>query len=299
MNPLTIGLLQGNFRNAFRETIPELRCLSDYRETLGMGDFDHNQDTLFALIRSAASEGAEMVLTPESYLDGWSFDRGILARVAVSVESVRVNQLRDLAAELAVWICAGLFLREGDKVYNAAVLIDSGGSIALIYRKTHETDDVLEQLPYDLGNEFSVAETPWGRVGILICHDRWYPEGYRTLRLKGAEFILNPAAAPTFWPGHTYYEIHRCSLRAHAYGNGVFLACCNAANHGGHSVIVAPDGTIATEASQGEEVLISRLDPAAYSSYDFVSRRRPAIYQLEDVQAPAAEEVEPLRPVDA
>ena len=278
MNPLTIGLIQGNFRNAFYEKISELHRLSDYRETLGAEDFDCNQERLIALIRSAVVEGAEMVLTPESYLDGWSFDREILDRVAVPPDSRYVKQLRHLASELGVWICAGLFMREDDKIYNSAILIDSSGAIALTYRKTHETNGVMEEMPYDLGNELSVAETPWGRVGSLVCHDRWYPECYRALRLKGAEMILNPVAASTFWPGHTYFDIHRCTLQSHAYGNALFLASCNSANHGGHSVIVAPDGTIAASAGQGEEVLITRLDPATYSSYDFTSTRRPMIY---------------------
>lgn len=282
MKPLTIGLLQGNFRNAFHETIPDVRRGSDYRETLGTKDFDHNQGALLDLVRSAASDGAEMVLTPESYLDGWSFDSGILAEVAVTLDSDYVKQLRNIASELSVWICAGLFLREEDRLTNSAILIDSAGSIALLYRKTHETDGVLDQMPYDLGNDLCVAATPWGQAGILICHDRWYPEAYRTLRLKGAEFILNPVAAPTFWPGHPYYDIHRCTLRSHAYANGLFLACCNAANHGGHSMIVAPDGTIAAEANQGEEILVSRMYPASHSGYDFLSRRRPSIYHLGD-----------------
>jgi predicted amidohydrolase len=278
MKTLTIGLVQGRFRNGFREKIPEVHRLSDFREGMGTEDFDHNHDVLLGLVRSAASDGAQMVVTPESYLDGWSFDREILDRVAVPPDSRYVKELRDLAAELGVWICAGLFMREDDRIYNSAILIDSSGSIPLTYRKTHETNGVMEKMPYDLGNELSVVETPWGRVGILVCHDRWYPECYRTLRLKGAEIILNPVAAPTFWPGHTYFDIHRCTLRSHAYGNALFLASCNSADHGGHSVIVAPDGTTAASAGQGEEVLVTRLDPAAYSSYDFTTTRRPMIY---------------------
>jgi len=279
MKHLTVGLLQGDFRSAFHEKIPELRRHSNYRDTLGTRDFDHNQAVLLPLIRSAASDGADLVLTPESYLDGWSCDGGILTEVAVTLDGVYVSQLRAIAAELGLWICAGLFERDGDRVYNSAILIDSDGSIAFVYRKTHETPDVLERMPYHLGDELPVVETPWGRLGILICHDRWYPEAYRTLRRKGAELILNPAASATFWPGHTYHDIHLCSLRSHAYSNGLFLACCNAGNHGGHSVIVAPDGTIAAQAEQDEGVLVSRLDPSAHSSYDFISRLRPSVYQ--------------------
>ena len=279
MKSLTIGLLQLNFRNAFREKFSELSCSSDYRETLEETDFCHNQDVLLAQIRQSAAAGAELILTPESYLDGWSFDSGILERVAVDLDNSKVSELRKLASELGVWLCASLFLREGGRTFNSAILIDSEGALALVYRKIHETKDVLEHMPYDLGDELPVVQTPWGRVGILICHDRWYAEAYHSLRLQGAELILNPVAAATFWPGHPYHDIHRCNLRCHAYSSSVFLACCNSANHGGHSLIIAPDGSAIAEAGQGEEILMHRLDPSAHSSYDFVAGLKPSAYR--------------------
>ena len=279
MKHITIGLVQGSFRNAFPESIPELRSLSDYHEKLGVGDFRFNQDAVLRHLRRAASDGAHLAVTPESYLDGWSADFDTLQRAASPLDGAYVNELRAAASELRLWVCAGLFLREDDRIYNSAVLIDSHGSIALVYRKTHETRDVLESMPYELGDELPVAETPWGPIGILICHDRWYPEAYRTLRIRGAEMVLNPVAAPTFWPGHTYHDIHRCTLRSHAYANSVFLVCCNSSNHGGHSVVVAPDGAVVVEADHTEQVVVVRLEPSAYSSYNFVARLRPSIYR--------------------
>lgn len=278
MKPVALGLIQGRFRNAFLEQHAELRKISDYRETITPADIDHNQELLVRLIRQAAEEGAELVLTPESYLDGWSCNDAVLQQSATTIDGVYIQELMELASELDVWICAGLFEKVGDSVYNEAILIDSNGSPAHIHRKAHETKDVLERMPYTLGEDLSVVDTPWGKMGMLVCHDRWYPEAHRTLRIKGAELILNPVATAKFWPGHPYYDIHRCTLRSHAYANGIFIASCNGSSHGGHSIVVAPDGTIACEADLDQEIILCRIDPSVYTGYDFVSHLNSDAY---------------------
>ena len=121
-------------------------------------------------------------------------------------------------------------------------------------------------------------QTSFGGVGVLICHDRWYPEAVRTLRKRGAEIVLNPVAAGTFSPYHTYFDIHRCVLRTQAYVNGLYLASCNSANHGGHSLFLAPDGTVVAEASARQEVMVISVNPDDFGSCDFVSNTRPELY---------------------
>ena len=279
MTPVTLGLIQANLRNAFRENHPELRRVFDRRETLTRNDIDHNHRKIVDLIREAAVGGAELVVTPESYLEGWSCNGDILNQYSTTTDGPYVKELRALAAELGVWICCGVCVKEKDVVFSEALLIDSSGCIAHEYRKTHETADVLRRIPqFSLGQELSVASTPWGKVGMLVCHDRWYGENYRTLRMKGAEFILNPTATAMFWPGHPYFDVHRCTLRAHAYANGLFIASCNALHHGGHSVVVAPDGSIICEGGLEKEVVLCRICPSGYSPYDFASNLNPHLY---------------------
>ena len=151
-------------------------------------------ETVYAA-QCAACHGAKLLLTPESYLDGWSFDKDILDRVATTVPGPQTEELGSLARHLGVWLCVAMFVREDGQVFNAAVIIDDSGGVQGIYRKTHETRPVLESMPYDLGGDLPVFDTPWGVVGVLICHDRWYPEAARALRRRGAEMILNPVAA--------------------------------------------------------------------------------------------------------
>ena len=274
MKRLKIALIQANFRSAFQETIPEIAAKARNQAELGPEDVRSNQDLFIKMVREAASSGANLVLSSESYLDGWSARSDILQRIAARIPGPETEELGALAKELGVWICAALFERDSPDIYNSAILLSAGGLIAGHYRKTHETKQVLTEMPYRLGGNLPVFETSWGKVGILVCHDRWYPEAVRTLRRRGAELILNPVAAGAHSPYHRYHEISHCVLRAQAYLNGVFWASCNCANHGGHSVIMAPDGSVLAEASEEECILMATLDPEAFSSYDFVSNLR-------------------------
>lgn len=278
MRRFKVGLLQGVFRSAFKETIPEIARVARPQAQMGPEDFRYNHGLLIALAREAAGKGADLVLGPESYLDGWSARPDVLQAVATTIPGPEVDELCATAGELGVWMCAGLFERKGRDIYNSVVLLSSGGRIEGIYRKTHETAGVLRDMPYTLGDALPVFETPWGTVGILVCHDRWYPEAVRTLRSKGAGVVLNPVATAAFSPYHPYSDIHRCVLRAHAYQNALFWISCNGANHGGHSLVVAPDGRVVAEASGEQEVAVVDLDADACEGYDFMSNLRVGLY---------------------
>jgi deaminated glutathione amidase len=280
MKRLKIGLLQGNFRSAFSETIPEIACVAEPRGQMSAEDFRYNQQLLIVLAREAALAGADLVVGPESYVDGWSANFEILCTAATEIPGPITDEVCAAAAELRIWMCVGLFEKDQGKVFNSAVLISSEGEIVGTYRKTHETKSVLAGMPYALGNRLPVFETAWGKIGILICHDRWYPEAVRTLRCRGAELILNPVATAVFSPHHRYYEIHRCALRAQAYQNGIFWASCCGSNHGGHSLVISPDGRVVAEASSAQQTLIVEVDPRAHGSYDFISNLQAGLYRI-------------------
>jgi predicted amidohydrolase len=277
---LKIGLLQGNFRSAFPETIPEIARVAQPREQMSVDDFRYNQQLLILLAHEAALAGADLVVGPESYLDGWSANFEILCAAATEIPGAITEELCAVAAELRIWMCVGLFEKAEGKIFNSAVLISSEGKNVGTYRKTHETVSVLARMPYVLGDRLPIFETAWGKLGILICHDRWYPEAVRTLRCRGAELILNPAATAVFSPHHRYHEIHRCALRAQAYQNGIFWVSCCGSNHGGHSLVISPDGTVVTEASGAQQALVVEVDPGAHGNYDFVSNLRAGLYQI-------------------
>ncbi len=281
MQPVKIALLQCNFRSAFDETIPSIARVAGPRSAMTPDDLRFNHELLISQAREAAAMGAKLLVTPESYLDGWSFDASIMERTAMTIPGPRIDELVRLSAELVVWMLVAVMVKTDRGLYNACVVIDDRGQIRTIYYKTHETKAVLKRMPYVLGEELPVFETPWGRAGVLICHDRWYPEAVRTLRRRGAEMIFNPTAAAAFSPDHPYSDIHQSVLRSHAYLNGIFFASCNGANHGGHSLVIAPDGQVIARGLAEQQIVLADLDPAAHGSYDFVSNLREGLYQIQ------------------
>lgn len=145
------------------------------------------------VIAEAAQNGADVILLPEALDLGWSHpSTAELATAIPSGESC--IQLAESAQKHAVWICAGLVERDGDHVFNAAVLIDSSGEVVLKHRKINELEFAREI--YQIGDETAVADTEFGRIGLMICADAFI-EGHtisRALGEQGAEVILSPCA---------------------------------------------------------------------------------------------------------
>jgi len=269
MKNIKIGLLQAKFRTAFVENNIDFQKLSGYQPDMKEEDFSYNQALLLTLMRKAASEGAELVVSPESYHDGWSFRSDILQKSALCLDGPQLMEICAEAKRLKIWACIGAFRKYEGRYYNSAFLISADGIIVGIYDKTHETKDVLARMPYTLGGSLPIFETPWGRISICICHDRWYSEGARLLAMKGAEIILNPIAANVNCPLHKYYDIHRCTIRAQAYQNGLYWVICSSANHGGSSWIVGPDGSVIGQAGMEQEVKVITINTDLYHIYGF------------------------------
>jgi predicted amidohydrolase len=146
-----------------------------------------------ARIAAAAAAGAEVVLLPECLDLGWTHPSARqLAGTVPEGESCR--RLRAAAARYRVFVCAGLVESAAPDLFNAAVLIDPGGRVVLHHRKIHELDFAREL--YATGDRLGVADTPWGRVGVMICADGFAPGQIisRTLAAMGARLILSPCA---------------------------------------------------------------------------------------------------------
>ena len=128
-------------------------------------------------------------------------------------------------------------------------------------------------------------ETRFGRIGILICHDRHYPEGARALGLNGAEILLVPSATPT---ASLSVRVWEKELAAHAIFNEYFVAGLNRVGtegeytYYGRSVVLDPTGEIMIQAGEGEEVLIAECDLDVIverrRAWQFYRDRRPDTY---------------------
>jgi N-carbamoylputrescine amidase len=153
-----------------------------------------------ALVRAAAARGAQVILPSELFQgeyfcvtqeERW-FDHAFPWR-----EHPCVVAMAALAAELGVAIPVSIFEREGPHTYNSLVMLDADGSALGVYRKSHIPDGPGYQEKYyfrpgDTG--FKVWATRFGRVGVGICWDQWYPECARAMALAGAEVLMYPTA---------------------------------------------------------------------------------------------------------
>jgi beta-ureidopropionase len=168
------------------------------------GDQAANFATFERLARQAAAQGARLIVTPETYLDGYmgnpksgsGMTREKMPGIAEPIDGPWLKKAGALARELKVYILFGFSeLRDG-KVFNTIAILAPDGSLAGRYSKSHLAGGEW----YEPGNELPVFDTQLGRFGILICFDRKPPETARTLTLKGAQFIVVPAYNKTSTP---------------------------------------------------------------------------------------------------
>lgn len=247
---------------------------------------------LTPLIRDAAAQGAQFILTPEGS-NVLQKDRAKLMPALRNLEDdIVVRGLRDLAVELGVWIDIGsaLVLREDGKAANRQAVIDPTGAIVATYDKLHMFDVDLptgetarESATYEPGERAVVVDTPLGVFGLTICYDMRFPALHRALALKGATILTVPAAftRPT---GQAHWEI---LLRARAIETGSFvLAAAQGGFHEdgrgtwGRSIAIGPWGEILGVLDHDEPgVLVVNLD------LDAAPKARAAIPALKNARA--------------
>ena len=199
------------------------------------GDLRNNRLRLGEKIRSAAADGAELIVLQELH-DGLYFcqtEDVDLFDLAEPIPGPATDFYGELAQELGVVIVTSLFEKRAPGLYhNTAVVLERDGSIAGVYRKMHIPDDpgYYEKFyftPGDLG--FHPIETSVGRLGLLVCWDQWYPEAARLMALAGAELLIYPTAIG--YDDRDDQERQRSAwqlvMRGHAVANGLPVIAVN------------------------------------------------------------------------
>ena len=169
-----------------------------------------------ALVRQAAAGGAQVILLPELFERQYFCQerRYDYYKFAVPVmENPAVKHFKSVCASLGVVIPVSFYERDRNRLFNSVAMIDADGSILGIYRKTHIPDDHFYQekfyfTPGDTG--FKVFDTAYGKIGVGICWDQWFPEAARVMAAEGAELLLYPTAigerADSFYGQHAALE---------------------------------------------------------------------------------------------
>lgn len=237
-------------------------------------------------VTDAAGEGAQIICLPELYSSYYfcQSENTENFRLAEARDGVSFQTFSRLAGELGVVIIVPFFERRMSGIYhNSAQVIDADGSLAGFYRKMHIPDDPLfyEKFyftPGDLG--YQSVQTRFGKLGILICWDQWYPEAARITALKGAEILFYPTAigwhpSEKMQYGQKQHDAWITAQRGHAVANGIYVAAVNrtglekplAGSEGiefwGSSFICGPQGEIISQASMDkEEIIYADIDPS-------------------------------------
>ena len=233
------------------------------------GDIADNIAHSVALIEKAAARGASLVVLPELANSGYVFkSRAEAFALAEPVPGGRTTDAwAAAAARLNMHIVAGICERDGDKLFNSAVVLGPRGHIGT-FRKVHLWNE--EALYFERGNlGFPVFDTPLGRIGVGICYDGWFPETFRLCALQGADIVC----VPTNWvpiPGQEdgREAMANILVKAAAHSNSLFIACADRVgtergqSFEGQSLIVSYTGwPVAGPASRdNEELVFARVD---------------------------------------
>lgn len=260
-------------------------------QTASSQDKEQNLLKAKSLIELASLEGANIIALPQLFNTHWFPAKIDKANFALAEEEGgrTVGFLRELASKHACVIVASIFEKDGDSHYNTAFVLGTDGGIIGKYRKMHVPQLPLWEekayfKPGDLG--FPVFDTPFAKIGVQLCWDAFFPEGFRALTLKGAQVIIVPTAS-AFYHSHKAWER---AIAASAHANGVFIFRVNRVGKEdkqefyGRSFCVRPDGEyVGKPSGPSVGVMIEEIDLSEIAitrnDWVFLKDRRPQFYK--------------------
>ena len=278
----------------------QLDCVADPQANLAHAE---------KLVRKAADEGAKIILLPELFERPYFCQEqryDYYAYATPVMENPAVQRLSAVARELAVVLPVSFYEKDGTRLFNSIAMLDADGSVMGVYRKTHIPDDhyYQEKFYFTPGNTgFKVWDTRYGKIGVGICWDQWFPEAARSMALLGADILLYPTAIGSepilevdssgHWmrtmQGHSAANILPV-MAANRYGTETVTPCpengqqASSLTFYGSSFITDETGDILKKAGRaGDEILTAAFDfdqiRSERLSWGLFRDRRPETYQ--------------------
>ena len=243
-------------------------------------DLPSNADRAEALVRKAAGQGAEVILIQELFATPYFCIEQHPKHFALAQPlegHPLVARFAALARELGVVIPVSFFERSGPAFFNSVAMVDADGTVLGLYRKSHipQGPGYEEKFYFSPGDTgFRVWTTAFGRIGVGICWDQWFPECARAMALMGAEMLLYPTAIGSEppAPGYDSQPHWELVMRGHAAANILPVVASNrigteiapqgrAVTFYGSSFIADPAGELVATADRvSEGVLVHRFD---------------------------------------
>lgn len=203
----------------------QMTCSWNRKETLEKAD---------KLVRQAAEKGANIILLQELFETPYFCQKEkyeYLDLATTKEDNAAINHFKNVAKELNVVLPISFFERSGNAAFNSLVVIDADGSVSDTYRKTHIPDGHCYEekfyfSPGDTG--FKVYETAYGKIGVGVCWDQWFPESARCMALLGAEILFYPTAigSEPILSIDSKQHWQRC-MQGHAAANIMHLVASN------------------------------------------------------------------------
>jgi predicted amidohydrolase len=256
-----------------------------------LGNPQTNLQKIISTIRSAAERDAQLIMFPECALTGYAYnslDEAI--PFAEPIDGPSSQAVAEVCRETGAYAVAGFIEADGDKFYNAAMLVGPDGVVGG-YRKVHLPFIGIDRFLTPGDRQFEVFDLPFGKVGLNICYDISFPEAARVLKLMGAELI----ALITNWP-EAAWRSPEFVANTRALENHVFYAATDrvGTERGwkfiGRSKIVDCNGdTVAEAGVEDEQLLIAAIEfqhanknrivnVAGAYEVDRLKDRRPDVY---------------------
>ena len=253
-------------------------------------NMESNYNKSIQLIKKASEKGADLICFPEIQLTPFFPQYAELDASVYSIkpESSYVKGICDCCKEYNIYAAPNFYIRENGNFYDMSLLIGNYGNIIGRQKMVHiaQCEKFYEQNYYKPSEDgFKVFETAFGKIGIVVCFDRHYPESIRTEALRGAEIIIIPTANTTSEPS----ELFQWEVKIQAFHNSVNIAMCNRIGvedqvvFCGESIVADYNGDTVALAGNDEELLVAEIDLAAASNVrgrkPYTNLRRKELYE--------------------
>ena len=245
--------------NKFKLAAVQLRTELNWDETMEKAE---------RMIKQAADNGAEVVALPEMF--SCPYDKRYFKSFAAMGHEKTVEHMKRWAKENGIILVGGSVPEsDGGKLYNTCFVFDEKGEQIARHRKIHLFDVDIpgmrfkESNNFEPGDDITVFDTKFGKMGCAVCFDLRFPELFRAMAMRGAELIIVPAQF-NMKTGPSHWEM---TLKMRAVDNEVFVVGCSAAKYEGfsyecwgHSAIVSPFGEVLTSCGEKEQIIYSDID---------------------------------------
>lgn len=253
-------------------------------------DAETNFEKTICFIKEAALKRADLICFPEIQLTPFfpQYEKKDVSAYVINEHSRYVRTICKVCREEGIFAAPNFYMEENGKKYDMSLLIDDSGMVIGKQKMVHiaQCKHFYEQDYYTPSEEgFQVFQTKFGKIGIVVCFDRHYPESIRTEALRGAELIIIPTANTTAEPS----ELFQWEVRVQAFQNSVNIAMCNRVGtegdmrFSGESVVCGYNGEIIAAAKDSEELLFAQIGlPEAAEARlqkSYTQLRRPAFYE--------------------